>query len=33
VTWDQLVKTNTAATEDWEAMKEYRRKMGIEIHW
>jgi dihydropyrimidine dehydrogenase (NAD+) subunit PreA len=32
VTWDQLVKTNTAATEDWEAMKEYRRKMGIEIH-
>jgi dihydropyrimidine dehydrogenase (NAD+) subunit PreA len=32
VTWDQLVKTNTAATEDWEEMKEYRRKMGIEIH-
>jgi dihydropyrimidine dehydrogenase (NAD+) subunit PreA len=32
VTWDQLVKSNPAATEDWEAMKEYRRKMGIEIH-
>ena len=32
VTWDQLVKSNAAATEDWEAMKEYRRKMGIEIH-
>jgi dihydropyrimidine dehydrogenase (NAD+) subunit PreA len=32
VTWDQLVNTNPAATEDWEAMKEYRRKMGIEIH-
>jgi len=32
VTWDQLVKTNVAVTEDWEAMEEYRRKMGIEIH-
>lgn len=32
VTWDQLCKTNPAATEDWEAMKEYRQKLGIEIH-
>jgi dihydropyrimidine dehydrogenase (NAD+) subunit PreA len=32
VTWDQLVKSNPAATEDWEAMKEYRRRVGIEIH-
>jgi dihydropyrimidine dehydrogenase (NAD+) subunit PreA len=32
VTWDQLARTNAQVTEDWEAMKEYRRKMGIEIH-
>jgi dihydropyrimidine dehydrogenase (NAD+) subunit PreA len=32
VTWDQLVKTQPAVTEDWEAMKEYRRQKGIEIH-
>ena len=32
ITWDQLSKTHPAATEDWEAMKEYRRKAGIEIH-
>jgi dihydropyrimidine dehydrogenase (NAD+) subunit PreA len=32
VTWDQLAKTHADVTEDWEAMTEYRRKMGIEIH-
>jgi dihydropyrimidine dehydrogenase (NAD+) subunit PreA len=32
VTWDQLSKSNTAVTEDWDAMKAYRKKMGIEIH-
>ena len=32
VTWDQLASTHRDVTEDWEAMKDYRRKMGIEIH-
>jgi len=32
VTWDQLTKSRTDVTEDWEAMKRYREKVGIEIH-
>jgi dihydropyrimidine dehydrogenase (NAD+) subunit PreA len=32
VTWDQLVKTRPEVTEDWEAMKEYRKAKGIEVH-
>ncbi len=32
VTWDELMKTNPEVTEDWEAMKRYREKNGIEIH-
>ncbi len=32
ITWDQFVKSNPAATEDWDAMEAYRKKAGIEIH-
>jgi len=32
VTWDQLVTSKRDITEDWDAMKEYRKKVGIEIH-
>jgi len=32
VTWDQLAQSNPAVTEDWDAMKEYRKKMGIHVH-
>jgi dihydropyrimidine dehydrogenase (NAD+) subunit PreA len=32
VTWDQLAQNQPAVTEDWDAMKEYRRKMGIHVH-
>ena len=32
VTWDQLGRTLPQVTEDWEAMKEYRKKMGIHLH-
>jgi dihydropyrimidine dehydrogenase (NAD+) subunit PreA len=32
VTWDQLCHSDKAVTEDWEAMKQYREKMGIHIH-
>jgi dihydropyrimidine dehydrogenase (NAD+) subunit PreA len=32
ITWDQLTQANPAVAEDWEAMKEYRRKMGIHVH-
>jgi dihydropyrimidine dehydrogenase (NAD+) subunit PreA len=32
ITWDQLVKSRPEVTQDWEAMKEYRRRMGIRIH-
>jgi dihydropyrimidine dehydrogenase (NAD+) subunit PreA len=31
-TWDELSKTQPAVTEDWEAMKEYRKRQGIHIH-
>ena len=32
VTWDDLMKTKPEVTSDWEAMKQYRREQGIEIH-
>ena len=32
ITWDQLSRDNRAVTDDWEAMKRYREKMGIHIH-
>jgi dihydropyrimidine dehydrogenase (NAD+) subunit PreA len=32
VTWGQLSESNRGVTEDWEKMKAYREKMGIEIH-
>ena len=32
VTWDQLMQSQPAVTEDWDAMEEYRRKVGIDVH-
>jgi hypothetical protein len=32
VTWSQLSESQPMVTEDWETMKEYRKKVGIEIH-
>ncbi len=32
LTWDQLSRSQPEVTEDWEAMKKYREKMGIEVH-
>jgi dihydropyrimidine dehydrogenase (NAD+) subunit PreA len=32
VTWGQLAQAEPAVTEDWEAMKAYRARMGIEVH-
>ena len=32
VTWDQLMQSQPAVTEDWVAMEEYRQKAGIDIH-
>ena len=32
VTWDQIAKSEPKVTEDWEAMKAYRKRMGIDIH-
>ncbi|HMH81148.1 MAG TPA: hypothetical protein VK514_13045 [Candidatus Acidoferrum sp.] len=32
VTWGQLSESQRDVTEDWEKMKKYREKMGIEIH-
>jgi dihydropyrimidine dehydrogenase (NAD+) subunit PreA len=32
VTWEQLSRTHAEITQDWEAMKRYRERMGIEIH-
>jgi dihydropyrimidine dehydrogenase (NAD+) subunit PreA len=32
LTWDKLSKSQPEVTEDWEAMKQYREKMGIEVH-
>jgi dihydropyrimidine dehydrogenase (NAD+) subunit PreA len=32
VTWDELMKSNPAVTEDWNAMEEYRKKAGLRVH-
>ena len=32
VTWDELVKSQPEVTEDWDAMEEYRKKVGIHVH-
>jgi dihydropyrimidine dehydrogenase (NAD+) subunit PreA len=32
VTWAQLSESQREVTEDWEEMKKYREKMGIDIH-
>jgi dihydropyrimidine dehydrogenase (NAD+) subunit PreA len=32
VTWGQIMKDKAEITTDWEAMKEYREKVGIDIH-
>jgi dihydropyrimidine dehydrogenase (NAD+) subunit PreA len=32
VTWKELSENRTEITEDWEAMKKYREKVGIHIH-
>jgi dihydropyrimidine dehydrogenase (NAD+) subunit PreA len=32
ITWDELAKSRPEVTEDWEAMEEYRRKVGIRVH-
>ena len=32
VTWEQLVASEREVTEDWEAMKKYREKVGIHVH-
>jgi hypothetical protein len=32
VTWKEISDSQRDVTEDWEKMKQYREKMGIEIH-
>ena len=32
VTWSQIMQSEPTVTEDWAAMEEYRRKVGIDIH-
>jgi dihydropyrimidine dehydrogenase (NAD+) subunit PreA len=32
ITWDQLVASQPAVAEDWEAMKRYREEKGIHVH-
>ncbi len=32
VTWQQLIQTQPAVTENWDAMEEYRKKVGIDVH-
>ena len=32
VTWQELISSQTEVTEDWEAMKKYRERVGIHIH-
>ncbi|WP_058189120.1 NAD-dependent dihydropyrimidine dehydrogenase subunit PreA [Terracidiphilus gabretensis] len=32
VTWQELTEKRTKVTEDWDAMKEYRERVGIHIH-
>ena len=31
VTWDELVQSRPEVTEDWDAMREYRKKAGIHV--
>ena len=32
VTWSQIIQSEPAVTEDWAAMEEYRKKVGIDVH-
>jgi dihydropyrimidine dehydrogenase (NAD+) subunit PreA len=32
VTWDELMKSRPELAENWEAMEQYRKKMGIHVH-
>jgi dihydropyrimidine dehydrogenase (NAD+) subunit PreA len=32
ITWDELVKSRPELAENWEAMEQYRKKMGIHVH-
>jgi dihydropyrimidine dehydrogenase (NAD+) subunit PreA len=32
VTWDELVRSQPELAEDWAAMEEYRKRMGIHVH-
>lgn len=32
ITWRQLAQSQPDVTEDWEAMKRYRERMGIDVH-
>src|SRR3954449_11057570 len=32
VTWDQLATSRPEVAEDWEAMEQYRKRMGIRVH-
>ncbi|HEY1759139.1 MAG TPA: NAD-dependent dihydropyrimidine dehydrogenase subunit PreA [Bryobacteraceae bacterium] len=32
ITWDELAKSRPDVTEDWNAMEEYRKKVGIRVH-
>jgi len=32
VTWEELAASQPEVTEDWEAMKKYREKVGIHVH-
>ena len=32
ITWDELAKSRPEVTENWEAMEEYRKKVGIRVH-
>jgi dihydropyrimidine dehydrogenase (NAD+) subunit PreA len=32
VTWQELTEKQPEVTEDWDAMKEYRERVGIHIH-
>ena len=32
ITWDELAKSRPEVAEDWEAMEEYRKRVGIRVH-
>jgi dihydropyrimidine dehydrogenase (NAD+) subunit PreA len=32
VTWAEIPQASPEVTEDWEAMKRYRQRMGIQVH-